>query len=341
MRLIYRLRRETDGAAATITALFLVAAVGMMSMAIDLGHIFLVKNELQRAADAGAMAGALGLVARPSGTSGRVLSLTPSCTNAFAATHRVVTANDADGASLTLPTADVIFGTWDLATKSFVATGCGNPKAVTAVKVITRKDGTANGPVPLSFFGLLPGGYATKDLTAQAIGLTGYAGYAPPGAGVFPIAIDVDKVPPNNSTFRIHLNPNGADDGAWHSYTFPNTNANDLRQFIDGSKATPPIAVGDQIYVQNGVDDSVLQEINRQLNSHGGTWDVLVPIIPTDAHTGSAEVLGFAALEITDIVSQGGDKYIECHLVPDYVAPALVPGGPNYGLWAGSPKMVL
>lgn len=331
--------RDTEGAIASITALLLTVAVGAMSIAIDLGHIFLVRCELQRAADAGAMAGAIALLGITPGSKGPV-TVTPDCGRSLTACQRVVAANTADGSVLTLPPADVIFGTWNMATKTFNPIGCGNPNLVTAVKVITRKDSIANGPVALSFSKIL-GGMADKGITAEAIGLTGYPGTS---LKTFPLAVDVNKVPPNNTPFRIHLNPTGDDDGAWHSYKDQNTNANDLRQYVNGTKDTPPVSVGDNIYVQNGVDASVLQTIADQLaakTAAGETYDVLVPIIPAGEHSTSAEVLGFATLEITEVVTTGGDKYIEAHVVPNFVSPGTMPGGPNYGTLSWPPKMVL
>ncbi len=335
--------RDTEGTIASLTALILTVAVGAMSIAIDLGHIFLVRCELQRAADAGALAGATGLLAKSMtmGTNG-VWKMTapPSCSNALTVCQQVVRANTADGKSLDIPDADVIFGSWDLTTKTFTPLDCSNPYLVTAVKVITRKDGIANGPVPLSFSRIL-GGMADKNITAEAIGLVGYVGA---GEGTFPLAVDRGKLPPYNTPFRIHLNPTTDDDGAWHSYKDPNTNANDLRQYVNGSKVGPLLSVGDNIYVQNGVDASVLQAIADQLASKtaaGQTYDVLVPIIPDGDHTTTAQVQGFATLEITDVVTTGGDKYVEAHIVPNFVAPGTQPGGPPMGTTAWPPLMVL
>jgi len=255
-----------------------------------------------------------------------------------------VAANTADGGSLALPDADVIFGTWDMASKSFKDIGCGNPNLVTAVKVITRKDRNANGPVPLSFsriFGWMP----EKELTAEAIGLTGYAGTAPKGVGTFPLAVDADRVPPNNTPFRIHLNPTPGDEGCWHTYKDSSSGASDLRDYVNGTTESPELTIGDQINVKEGVADSVLQDVADQLatrTSQGQTYDVLVPIIPADSsHAGWSPIQGFATLRITDVVTSGGDKYIEAYVVPDYVAPGVLPGGPNFGTWAGTPKMVL
>jgi len=329
--------RDKGGGIAVITALFLTVAAGAMAIAIDLGHIFLVRCELQRAADAGALAAARGLI--PPGPIPPA-GITPDCANALAVSQRIVAANTADGGNLTLPDADVIFGAWDIGSKTFVSLGCGNPNQVTAVKVITRKDNAANGPVPLSFSRIL-GGMTDKELTAEAIGLTGYPGGGP---GTFPLAVDADKVPPNNTPFRIHLNPTPSDEGCWHSYKDSSSGASDLRDYVNGTKTGPDLQVGDQINVKEGVADSVMKEVADQLatrTSQGQTYDVLVPIIPGDSsHAGWAPIEGFATLRITEVVTQGSDKYLEGYIVPNYTA-GLTPGGSmNTGTWV-TPKMVL
>lgn len=326
--------RDTEGAIASLTALILTVAVGAMSIAIDLGHIFLVRCELQRAADAGAMAGARGLVNMPAGQTG--VTVTPDCANATVVSKRVVEANTADGASLSLnPDADIIFGAWDTASKTFQAIGCGNPNLVTAVRVITRRN------VPLSFSGILPGGMSSKDVTAEAIGFTGPPGG---GTGTFPLAVDADKIPPFNTPFRIHLNPTPGDEGCWHSYKDSSSGASDLRDYVDGTKIGPDLHVGDQINVKEGVADSVMKAVADQLatrTTQGQTYDVLVPIIPADSsHAGWSPIEGFATLRVTEVVTQGGDKYLEGYIVPNYTA-GLGPGGTmNTGTWT-IPKMVL
>ena len=47
----------TEGAIAVLTALGLVAFIGFASLAIDMGHLYTVRNELQNVADAAALAG--------------------------------------------------------------------------------------------------------------------------------------------------------------------------------------------------------------------------------------------------------------------------------------------
>ena len=49
---------RTEGAVAVISALGLVAFLGMVSLVIDMGRLYTVRNELQNVADAAALAAA-------------------------------------------------------------------------------------------------------------------------------------------------------------------------------------------------------------------------------------------------------------------------------------------
>ncbi len=50
--------REQRGVIAIVVALLFLGLIGVAALAIDVVHLFLVKNELQNAADAGSLAGA-------------------------------------------------------------------------------------------------------------------------------------------------------------------------------------------------------------------------------------------------------------------------------------------
>lgn len=65
-RLIRAYWRQTQGAVAPIVALFTVLLVGISGFAIDIGHMMWVQRQLQSAADAAALAGAVQVVDSPS-----------------------------------------------------------------------------------------------------------------------------------------------------------------------------------------------------------------------------------------------------------------------------------
>lgn len=145
-----RMRRFSDrrGATAVLVAVLIVLVGGMAAFAIDLARVYTGVNEMQTAADAAALAGAIQL--QRSGTS------PVSVVQTFAGNVD----NKAFGSAISLPTADVVGGIWDPSNGSFTAST--NWAANNAVRVTTR--GT-----PTMAFGRLMGRStvtATRSATA-------------------------------------------------------------------------------------------------------------------------------------------------------------------------------
>ncbi|MGQ9687483.1 MAG: pilus assembly protein TadG-related protein [Desulfobaccales bacterium] len=61
----------TEGSIMFLTALGLVAFLGLASLAIDMGHLYVIRNELQNLADAAALAGAGNLIKEENGVAVR------------------------------------------------------------------------------------------------------------------------------------------------------------------------------------------------------------------------------------------------------------------------------
>jgi Flp pilus assembly protein TadG len=333
--LIKRFNRRERGMVLPTTGLFILMSIGMLAVGIDLGNMYLVKCELQRIADASALAGALRLVSPASGMS-QVAPLTPDCGRASTAAQAVATSTSNSAAAEPLPLAnlDIRFGIYDLQSKTFTDTACTVPSAVNAVQAVASK--------MISFYlGSIVSGQSQINLSARALALTGAVGEVPPGTQTLPLAVDHDKVPSNGQPLVIHLSPSPEDDGVWHTFSEQSPGSSLIRDMITGKEPTPSLKEGDLIKVKEGVDDAALKELGKRLEDHGGSWDVMVPVIPADGHTGWAEVLGFAAIRLTLVESQGGDKRVEAETLESYVAPGASPGGSSsYGLYAGAPKLV-
>jgi len=330
---IRRFTRRNHGAALPITAIFLLAIIGGLALVIDLGHIFVVRCELQRAADASALAGAMGLVTPTAGLSG-LSPMTISCSRALAKAQAVFTGNKADGQLLALADGQINLGIWNAASGVFTNTACAVPSQVNAVQAIARKT------ITLYFGGIITGS-STLSLSAQAMVLGGPVGLVPGGAHTLPLAIDNNKVPSTGQKVVISLNPSPLDSGCWHTFFWQNPASSLLRDLINGTQASPEIKVGDYIKVKEGVDDATLKDLGKALADHGGTWDVLLPVVPAGSHTGWMEVLGFCPIRLTLVDSTGTEKRIEGTTLENYVGPGLAPGGPaNFGLWGASPRLV-
>lgn len=118
----------------------------LASMAVDYGRVQVTKTQLQAAADAAARAAVQQL---------------PDQTAALSVAQAVAASNAADGASISLPTADVIFGNY--ASKTFTASG----SPVNAVKITVRRTAATGNAVPLAFAGIY--GAKSCNVTASAV----------------------------------------------------------------------------------------------------------------------------------------------------------------------------
>lgn len=325
--------RDERGVGLPLMGFALAAAIGILAVTIDLGHLYMVKCELQRAADAAALAGSQRLFL-PGTSASKVMPISLDCTRAVSAAQALGTSNPTDAHPLPGGNLSIQVGYYDLNTRVFTETGCGNPLTVNAVQAVATK------PVSLYVGGLITGS-SSVTLTARAIALSGAVGQVPPGTKTLPLAVDSNKLPSAGQRLVIHLNPTPGDDGCWHTFFWQNPASSLIRDIIEDKVQTPPLKVGDFIKVKEGVDDASLKKLGEVLRGKGGTWDVMLPVIPAESHTGWAEVLGFAAIRLTLVDASGKDKRLEAETLNYYVAPGAQPGGPSYyGLVAGSPSLV-
>ncbi|MGC4030215.1 MAG: pilus assembly protein TadG-related protein [Tepidisphaeraceae bacterium] len=112
-----------------VYALMIFTALGgIVSLAVDYGHVQLVKTELQRAADAAARAALTDL---PSGvTTARNTAVTVAGTNT------------ADSTAVALNTSsDIEFGTWDIPTRTFTVSAVGSEASANAIRITARSHG--------------------------------------------------------------------------------------------------------------------------------------------------------------------------------------------------------
>jgi Flp pilus assembly protein TadG len=109
------LLNNRHGASAVIIAICLVMLLGFVALAIDMGHLYVARNELQNAADAGALAGASELF---------TADMTAINTDANQIAFDMATANIADGTAAEVENpltnnGDVQRGHWSMNTRTF------------------------------------------------------------------------------------------------------------------------------------------------------------------------------------------------------------------------------
>ena len=178
-----------------MVALLLLVFTGFAAVAIDIGHLFLVRNELQNAADAGCLAGA------------RFLYLEDGTAvngNSNQIAYQAALANKSDKVSVDVHwtagnEGDVARGHWSFATRTFTPNGNlepvqlwdvssgeldANDNFINAIRVRTRRQDTP----AVSFFARILG-YDYFFLSTESVAYIGFAGTLTPNEASQPIAI--------------------------------------------------------------------------------------------------------------------------------------------------------
>jgi Flp pilus assembly protein TadG len=147
-------------------ALIWVALVGLVMIlfvatAGDMAHLYLAGHQLQNAADAGALAGALNVRTNTTTAHNRAVAVAAS-NNAYSASVQLAPnlANNAGG--------DVVIGVWDSGTNAFTPT-LTSPNAVQVTA--RRTTGSPGGPMPLIFAQAV--GINNTDMTRTATATIG------------------------------------------------------------------------------------------------------------------------------------------------------------------------
>jgi uncharacterized membrane protein len=145
--------KEQRGVIVIVVALLIVVFIGAAALAIDVGHLFLVRNELQNSADAGCLAGARFLY----GDDGMSVN-----ENANQIAYQAATANKSERVPVDVHwsggnTGDVERGHWSFATRTFTPNEStqpvplwdvspealdANPNFINAIRVMARRQDT-------------------------------------------------------------------------------------------------------------------------------------------------------------------------------------------------------
>lgn len=203
MKHIFARRR---GNILALTAVLMVVLIAFVALAVDVGYLYTVRNELQRTADAAAIAAAWELADRDGNATNSNATNLSSSARSYAVQY--ASFNKVGAESPLLASDDVNVGY--MANPSdpndaLVATPSG--MLPNAVSVRVQRTSVQNGQIPLFFSRVLgfDSAAATADATAALI--SGFDGFRPPADGsnidILPYALDEDTW--NNLTV------NGAD----------------------------------------------------------------------------------------------------------------------------------
>ena len=308
-----------QGAVAAMTAIFLLVLLAAMAAAFDVGHALVARNELQNAADAAALAGTRELAVIYEGMTPAEQSTYTLTTGDRATIVAVVqataVANHAAGEPITVNADDIFFGTWDSASRVFNPTD----DEPTAVRVLARRDSSANGPISTFFAGVM--GITSLSVSAVATANLGALNAVAPADMNSPFTISEFYF---NSGFgcgsTIQFSPsipgNPQTCSGWTTYNQSpfnnNTLVNMINQMAQGNNPTPG-ATGGQTQIATGNGNlgnpawTALQNLLQYNINTYGEWNALVPVYAGDDCSPSQwqTVVGFATVKITYVGGPG------------------------------------
>ena len=192
-----------QGSVLVMAAVGILFILGMVGLAVDLGHLYVVQSELRRAADAGAMAGVRSLFPYP--LSSATLPLTPNCAAAL------------DQGQTLSP-----WPTWwrgwrrrwpickpapGIGPPSQFNAGCGTSPFTNAVTITLRRDN-----IEMTVMGAL--GFGPVSLQATATAVMDWVGKVEPGTA---FVMMIGKKYVQTGDMNIFLNPAPIDGGGWYA----------------------------------------------------------------------------------------------------------------------------
>ncbi|MHC4321966.1 MAG: pilus assembly protein TadG-related protein [Planctomycetota bacterium] len=323
--LISRLKNER-GATAVIVSILMAMLLGFTALAVDVGHLYVVRNELQNGADAGALAGARFLYTEDGA------AVNPGA-NTMAYNAAVLNMSEGSAVEVNLAAGDVQRGHWSFATRTFTPNDSlepvdlfntstaeldADPDFINAIKVIVRRE-----TIPVESYFARISGYQIIGHKAQAIAYIGFAGSLDAGDADQPIAICAESLLINGE-YQCNIGRminSGQDNttnetGGWTDYNQENpcqggTNANAVNSLVCSTGNTNPIAYGDPMAANGGEIQSAFNSLKTCWeNSHGGDlWELMLPVITCPGNNVSPceALVGAVTVDVVWITGAGED----------------------------------
>jgi Flp pilus assembly protein TadG len=312
------IREDDQGSTIIAAAGALLILLAIASIAIDMGRLYVAKNELQNAADAAALAAARRLGAFYDGQKvfqGGSVDITPAKSDVISSAQSAATSNQVAGQLLSsVPNADVVIGKWNSATKQVTPTDT----SPDSVQVKVRRDHVANGQIPTFLAGLF--GIGSEGVLAEAT--AGLGGQNTSIAGGLPAPIGISSSVGCGETVLLGTAGSCA---AWHDYQGAICGAYPRRSCIaalitsmqNGTFESPDSEVGDTFNFRDGIQHQtlVLSAFESLFNDSagGGTWTI--PVVVYDGPctpNGSYHILGYTSYTIDKADATGVHGIMDC-----------------------------
>lgn len=332
------------GVSVVLMAVSLFMLLAFTALAVDGGNLYVARNELQNAADAGALAGA------------RVLYLDDGSAvnpDANTAANEVTTANHSQGSSVEV--VSIRRGHWSFINGTFTANPSLepvdlfdkstleldlDPNFINAVEVVTERSTT---PVE-AFFGTVFG-FTGYEVSARAVAYLGFAGNLRPGDITQPIAMCREAITTPSGDYSCDVGrfiPEGDQTGGWTNLEQGNdgaSNANDLRDLVDNGTGNPEeLEFGEDISTNSGQVQAAFQAFYDKweaTTSKQEPWNMTLPVVDcTDGIAPGSPLVGAVNLDVVWVVDQSNK--IDDDAPFQMALPPVDSGGVSPGTWSNA-----
>ena len=355
---------EQCGVSVVLVAIFLVLFLGIAALAIDISHLYLVRNELQNAADAGALAGARMLYTEDGIVNPGAKNIAKSATVENVALA-IGGATEVDVVDEEVQLGHWSFGIGDLLDRGFYPVSTlptdppellGVPTAdldqnanfVNAVQVIARRGSDAGGTAASSFFAQIFG-YDKFFLSATATAFLGFAGTIYPGEVDQPIAMCAEDLKDGCKTGRMMNSSNSgetSDTARWTNFLQPCGAMGNNPDLVCSGGNEDTIMFGTGMTTTNGEQDNVLRALMDDTcwgpyRDNNQSFPMTLPVVDCTESPNCSKLLGVVEVHVlwmirdklmSDIGDQAGDPGpLEMKITnPEYDPTAADPNDPNY-----------
>lgn len=329
--------RRQSGVLILLAVPLTLVLVGLLALSVDIARIHVVRNELQNAADAAALAGA--------GKLGSYIS--PNWVAAEAEALATLKQNSAAGAFL--QNGQISSGFWPIDGQGPLREHGNGPVTPQlgenpAVRVsISLTQGSNSGPVILAFAPVFQRYLAS--VSASAVAVVATPGFASEGS-LFPMVlnkcmfdqywangapIDPDQSVRIGSAYHYP----GCSAGQWSSLDLFSQSAKVAKTLLSTGN-TVELTLDDDVFIQSGTETSIYTVVQDLIDAKGGSWDVLIPVVDKAdlSQSGAVPIVAFAPFRLTAAVG-GSEKYVEGRFIANYKAPG-TSGGAGGGAFFGA-----
>ena len=332
--LVQSLSRDQRGVTAIMVTICLFVLIGFGALAVDIGHLCVAHNELQNAADAGALAGARFLY-NDDGT-----AVNPGA-NQVARDAATANKSEQNPVEVGFNAADenaddVQRGHWSFASGTFTANNStaptelwnvsdavldANPDFINAVRVTARRQA-----MPIASFLARIFGHESFEGNATAVGYIGFAGILLPEDVDQPVAICMDSILNDSGEYTCNVgrminsgNDNATDEtGGWTSFNQDDpctggTNAQEVKSLVCAEGNPGTIFLGENIATNGGDIQSAFNDLIQcwaDNTTKIRLWPLTLPVVDCgdQNNVGTCqELVGAVELNIVWITEAGED----------------------------------